>query len=788
MIAKRLLRLIPNGFVEHARLPLYRNAYALILSSAATSGLGYFYWILAAHLFPAQVVGLNAAVLSASLFIASAAQFNLNDALIRFLPAAGRTTRRLILSSYLISTVVIVIVSLVFLLGISTWAPRLSPLSASPWTAIGFVLFSAAYGIFVLQDGALTGMRQTSWVPVENTIFAVLKIALLFVFARMALQFGVLASWLVATIVVVVGVNLLLWSSFVSSHSAATSASSEPVTAPRVAHYVAGDYFGGIFWIAVTSLQTVIVAQVLGTAQSAYFYLIWQIVYSLFLVSRMMGMSLVAEVVTNSARLDEYRARALKQLAWIVLPAVAVVLAVSPWLLRLFGPDYAEHGSNLMRLLSLSAIPQIVIAIQLSLARIQRRASSLFAIQASESILTLIFMTNFLVRFGINGLGWAWLLGQTLVAAALLFPDALNFVHKNFDLRPVIQMYHTLRMPWVKSRDRMRIAQVNAGLLPRILASLPGNSHESSPQTWRAKHIVQTVTGLTVIMLAAQEQEQPVGVLKIAYSKCTAEGLRAQSRVLASLRADNRLQEFRELMPELLAEGTSQGQYYSIESILPGYDARTKLIRQDDRQRMLVAASHAICDLHARTLQTVKVDASLLSLWVDARLTSIRLTRGYNSRSHRLASHIERVASELKGSLHDHLLSVSWIHGDYAPGNILVTPDAARVAGLVDWGLAAIDLPQLDLIYLLLSVRSSIGKSELGRIVRDLLNGNDWSPEERALLRAEQQAIPDDPLAMRTLLLLCWLRHVSSNITKSEVYRNHLLWFHRNVETVLEAI
>lgn len=32
--------------LSHIRVPLYRNAYAMILSSVSTSGLGIVFWIL----------------------------------------------------------------------------------------------------------------------------------------------------------------------------------------------------------------------------------------------------------------------------------------------------------------------------------------------------------------------------------------------------------------------------------------------------------------------------------------------------------------------------------------------------------------------------------------------------------------------------------------------------------------------------------------------------------------------------------------------------------------------
>jgi len=747
--------------------------------------LGFFYWILAARLFPVEVVGLNAAVLSASMFISSVAQLNLNDALIRFLPAAGRTTKKLLLSSYLISTLVILIVSVVFIFGIPVWSSQLNPLITNPVWGFGFVLFTVVYGIFALQDSALTGIRKAVWVPVENTIFAILKIALLFVFAGFALQFGVLASWLVPLILIVLIVNIFLWGSLIPKHRAATWATSEVVTVPRVARYVAGDYLGGLFWMGVTSLQTVVVAQLLGTAESAHFYLVWQVAYGLYMVSRMMGMSLVAEGVANRNRLDEYYSHALKQTTLLVLPAVALVFIVAPWVLSLYGQDYAVQGSALLRLLSLSAIPQIIIAMELSIARVKRRPKSLFVIQASESIVTFIFMGSLLLHFGITGLGWAWLLGQSIVALTLVFPRALKLLRKYTQLDNVIQMYHVLLTPWTKLTNWRWVARANAELLPNILANL----HESIgllPKNWYAKSVIPTVTDIKVFTLANEMGQ--VGLLKLANSERSVKSLQSQNITLDTLHKDPRLAKWHRLVPSLLTEGSSNGGYYVVEALLPGNDARSLLWKTDARQRMLAAASSVIAELHQCTMQVVQVDADLLHQWIDARISSIQQAGRYCTHSKVLDPHIECLRNELYQSLCGCSVPVGWIHGDYSPGNILVTDDGGKVEGVVDWGLAGIDLPQLDLIHLLISVRMYVTNRELGSIMIDLLDDEDWTQQEWALLQAEQQTISGQRIPMRTLLLLSWLRHVSSNLNKSVIYMKNWLWFDRNVEAVLRTI
>src|SRR5690349_2256425 len=90
---------------SHVRAPLIRNGYALILSAAATSGLGFVYWMLATRYYPPEVVGLNSAVLSAMLFVSGVAQLSLLSVMTRFLPRAGAASGRLVGAAYLLTLI-----------------------------------------------------------------------------------------------------------------------------------------------------------------------------------------------------------------------------------------------------------------------------------------------------------------------------------------------------------------------------------------------------------------------------------------------------------------------------------------------------------------------------------------------------------------------------------------------------------------------------------------------------------------------------------------------------------
>ena len=99
-------------------VPLFRDGYALVLNSGLTALMGAVYWLLAAHEFSPRTVGVNSAAISMMMFLAGVAQLNLMSALLRFVPVAGASAKRLVRFCYAIATALGGVAGLVFVLGV----------------------------------------------------------------------------------------------------------------------------------------------------------------------------------------------------------------------------------------------------------------------------------------------------------------------------------------------------------------------------------------------------------------------------------------------------------------------------------------------------------------------------------------------------------------------------------------------------------------------------------------------------------------------------------------------
>ncbi|MEU8919812.1 hypothetical protein AB0D10_02605 [Kitasatospora sp. NPDC048545] len=398
--------------------PLLRNAHVLTLSSLLTSLFGALYWALAAHWYDPATVGRNFAAVSAMMFLGGIGQLNLANAMVRFVPSAGKRTGRLVGLAYLAASTL----TLVFAAGLVLLIPVLSPgLDFLHSWVLGpaFVLATAGYAVFNLQDGVLTGLRRADWVALENGLFSVEKIGLLVLFAAAGAQNGILVSWMIGIALAVAVTNTFIFGRAVPRHERTPPKARADTSAPTFG-YLAADYAGAMCWLAAVNLPPVMVLNRLGAADSAYFSLAWMVPFALYCFSSNMGYSLVVESARDISRLDDYR-RVLRHSGRVLVAAVVLLIAVAPLALRLFGRDYADHGTVVLWLLALSALPNLLNTTVVALSRARRRMGVVVGVLAGLSTVVLTLTALLLPVLGITGAGAAWLIGQTLVAAVLLW-------------------------------------------------------------------------------------------------------------------------------------------------------------------------------------------------------------------------------------------------------------------------------------------------------------------------------------------------------------------------------
>jgi O-antigen/teichoic acid export membrane protein len=403
---------------DHLASPLYRNAYYLIVGAGAGSLLGFLFWTLGARHYAQESVGRNFVLISGMMVASSICQLGLNGVLVRYLPGAGASTRTLVLRTYGVTAALSAAIGTGAAFTSGVWARGSGFLHGSAGWVLTFVLATMTWTIFSIQDSVLTGLRQARWVPLENSLFSAIKVALLLAFVGVSPRGGIFLAWSIPALVALPPVNLLIFRRLIPRHVATGRATPRPRGA--LVRLAAGNYVGGLFLVASTTLLPIIVSAESGSRQTAFFSVAWTIANGLQLVALNTTTSLTVEVAYDETKLRDYFRGILWQTMRLVLPVVTLLTAGAHYVLLAFGEAYARHGVTCLRLLALSTIPNVVVMLGISVARIHHDGRLALIIPGTACAMTIGLSLVLLPRVGIAGVGWASLVAQSAVALWLL--------------------------------------------------------------------------------------------------------------------------------------------------------------------------------------------------------------------------------------------------------------------------------------------------------------------------------------------------------------------------------
>ncbi|OON82342.1 lipopolysaccharide biosynthesis protein [Streptomyces tsukubensis] len=396
--------------------PLFRNAYALMLNTGISAVLGLGFWLAAARHYTEASVGQGSAAIAAMKLIAGLTAVTLTGALARFIPVSGRTTGRLIFRTYAGSSLIVAVAAGVFLATLDLWGPSYRFLHG-PLTGLGFVAAVIAWSLLTLQDGVLTGLRSALWVPVGNTVFSAVKLVLLVALAAAIPTAGVFVSWVAAIAVSVVPLGWLVFRRLVPRHVKATERSAHPPTVREMGRFLAGDYTGSLFSLAVVYLVPVLVASQVSAADNAYFYITTTIGGTVNLLAINMGASLTVEGSHDPARLAANTRAALRRMARIMLPICGLLFLGAPYILGVFGAGYADAATPLLRWFAGGALLRVVMEVYFGVLRAQSRTSGLAYLQGLLCVLVLGLTLLLLPRMGLTGAGVAEISSLAVIAS-----------------------------------------------------------------------------------------------------------------------------------------------------------------------------------------------------------------------------------------------------------------------------------------------------------------------------------------------------------------------------------
>lgn len=397
---------------------LHTNSIYLILANVANVFFGFLFWTLAAHLYRPYDVGLGAAGISAIGLLVMLASLGMDQALVRFLPEAARP-EVVTGSSLLVGSGAALAASAAFVAGLSLWSPALLPLRTSGVVVTALLVAVVGTTVSTLGMGVFLAERRASLVVIQAVLFGVTKVLAVVTIARIGGAAALVEAWALGT---TVAAAFSVWLLFRRGSHGAPRARLvlDPALIRRMAGFSFANFVTSVLATAPNYLLPLLIVTLSTPEANAYFYMAFAMSALLKMIPTAVALSLFAHGSSATRALVPLVRESLWLTLGLLAPALVIVWLFGRQLLLLFGHSYSAEATPLLWLLALSTVPLGVQTLFFAVRKVQQRMHGFVVAMAWILLVTLGLSALLLPRLGVTGVGVAWLIAQTSVAAALL--------------------------------------------------------------------------------------------------------------------------------------------------------------------------------------------------------------------------------------------------------------------------------------------------------------------------------------------------------------------------------
>jgi len=392
---------------------LFRNSFYLMLSTATMAGIGFFFWLIVAHLYTPDEVGVASTLISAMIFIGYLSLLGFNSTFIRFLPRSKHRSAQIDTGLILVGVAALVI-GLGYAVIAPLLAPRLGVLHHSWLYVAGFALLAMAFAVNLVTDSIFIAYRSAKYnFYIDGLAGSSSQLVMSVVLVGLG-SFGIFAAQGTAALVAMCLSLFFL----VKSFGYRPQLKLDRQTLVDVKRYSFGNYLANLLNIAPTMILPLVVLSELGDAAAGYYYLAFMMANLLFTIAYAVSQSLFAEGSYGEIGLRKLVRRSVIILGGIMIPASLLLALLGPQILKLFGDHYSANSYRLILTLAASGIPVAAYVVGGTLLRITKQVGALVIANLIYAV-SIGVLAVVLVPRGLAWAGVAWMTGSALSAAVM---------------------------------------------------------------------------------------------------------------------------------------------------------------------------------------------------------------------------------------------------------------------------------------------------------------------------------------------------------------------------------
>jgi O-antigen/teichoic acid export membrane protein len=394
--------------------PLYKNSIFNMAGTFVLGGLGFVFWLIIARLYKPENVGIATILISIMTLLSSFTIMGLDSSLTRYLPKSANK-HELINSAFVIVAIVALVATVIFLLGLQAFSPKLLFLRSNFFYILSFTIFLIFCSWNILVDNIFMAFRAAINILIKNIIISTLKLMLPFVLIAFG-AYGIFASAASALALgVLAGLSILIFKFKIRPSISVKISFIKEKSIYSSANYIV------IFMRSMPSLVLpVIILNILSANYAAYFYIASMIQNVLVVIPIATEQALLAEGSYNEAELKKHVKKAIATTLVILIPATTIIVLFGNILLQFFGKSYATEAFQFLRLYSISTIFTALLLIASAVMNVKHKIKTLVILNITVAVLTLCLSYAF-ISGGLVGIGWGWTLGQAIAGLVSIY-------------------------------------------------------------------------------------------------------------------------------------------------------------------------------------------------------------------------------------------------------------------------------------------------------------------------------------------------------------------------------
>jgi len=381
---------------------LYRTSFYLFISRSVAAACGFLFWIVAARYYSINDVGIATSLISALSLVGLISDFGLSVSLLRFLPEQNNKN---LLGTYIIFGITSSFsVALIYILLSSYLNTSLSNFMNQKIIII-FIFLSIINAFISLGGNALIAMKRAS---LYSYLIIFLTTRIIFLIPLTFLNYtGIFLSFGFAYILGTIFLTIAIWKIFpfklkIDKHIFEYSMK-----------YSFWIYISNLFSVSPTLIMPIMVLNISGEAEAAKYYIAFALASLVMIIPDSLSTSLLVEG-SHGENLRTNTVKSIFMVYILIIPITLFLYTFGGIILDLFNTDYAG-AYPLLITLAFANLFIVIFSVFIPIQNVRLKMKSNTKLNCFRFFLLISMSYIFLLKFGIVGVGYAWILSYLIL-------------------------------------------------------------------------------------------------------------------------------------------------------------------------------------------------------------------------------------------------------------------------------------------------------------------------------------------------------------------------------------